>query len=212
MSDVHNAPPPAPPSPPPAPPAPPAPPRDVADPSAEIARLRGDIANVRAEAAAYRVDGNKAREQVAVSEARIAELQQEAARREEAARAAGAAETNTWKAKAMDAEIKAAALAAGLVDPDLVPLISKTGVTVEADGTIKGIPEAIAAFKTAKPNYFRGASAEPPPPPAPPAPPRAPGSPAPSPTPHLPLPDIKGMSRADYDKAKRQAIASLRHL
>ncbi len=54
----------------------------------------------------------------------------------------------------VDAELKAAAFAAGLVDIDLVSLIKRDGITIAADGSITGIPEAIAAFKAAKPQYF----------------------------------------------------------
>jgi phosphohistidine swiveling domain-containing protein len=149
-------------------------------PSSPPQANNAEVANVRAEAAAHRVNERSANEQVTAANARIAELTQEVTRREEAARAAGATEVTTWKGKAMEAALKAAALAAGLVDVDLVPLIKKDGIVVAADGTITGIPEAIAAFKTATPSYFGTRSADPPPAPSGP---RAPGSPgAPPPT------------------------------
>lgn len=205
--------PPAPPAPAPVPPAPPAPPapRHVADPLAEVTRLQGEIANVRAEAAAHRVNERTANESVAAANARIAELQTEATRRETAAREAGTAEATTWKDRTMKAEIKAAALAAGLVDVDLVPLIATAGIVVAADGSITGIPEAIAAFKTAKPTYFRD-SAAPPQPGAPPAPPRAPGAPAPAPTPGPPQGSVRDLSDTDYKAQKRAVLSGLRRM
>jgi hypothetical protein len=190
----------------PPPPAPPAPPRAVADPSAEVSRLQGEIANVRAEAAAHRVNERTAKEQVAVAEARIAELTTESTRREEAARAEGVTAANTWKGRAMEAELKAAALSAGLVDVDLLPLIKREGIVTAADGSITGIPEAIAAFKAAKPTYFREGA------PAPAA--RATGSNTPPPTPNQapPQSSVKGKPRADYDAQKKAAHNSLRGL
>lgn len=110
----------------------------------------------------------------------------------------------------MEAEIKAAALAAGLVDVDLVPLIRRDGVIVAADGSITGIPEAIAAFKTSKPSYFRdGTPATPQGPPAPRAP-GAPGAPAANPSP--PLANVKDMPKADYEAMKRQTVRDLRRM
>lgn len=48
----------------------------------------------------------------------------------------------------MEAELKAVALAAGLADLDLLPLIRH-------DGTPAGIRASVEAFKAAKPAYFR---------------------------------------------------------
>jgi hypothetical protein len=124
-----------------------------------------------------------------------------------AAQATAAQATSVFKDRTRDAELRAAALGAGLVDLDLLPLIDKTGITVGDDGTVSGITEAIAKFKEKKPTYFGTPGA----PPAP-TPPRQSGSPVPPPAPG-PTPGptpVGGQSAKDYKASKGAAIASLR--
>jgi hypothetical protein len=112
----------------------------------------------------------------------------------------------------LDAEIRAAAVTAGLRDPDLVVLIDRAGVTIDDDGNVAGVQAAIDALKAKKPEYFQPAAPAPRPgeridvrtgSPAPPAPPPRPGStPAPA--------DVRTMPKKDYGAAKKAALAGLR--
>jgi hypothetical protein len=61
--------------------------------------------------------------------------------------------------KLIDAEIKAEAAAAGLVDMDLLPLIDKATIKFDDAGAIIGVKEAIDAKKAAKPDWFKPAQA-----------------------------------------------------
>lgn len=112
----------------------------------------------------------------------------------------------------IDAELRAAAQAAGLQDVDLIglPTFPRAMVKFE-NGAIVGIPEAIASFKAAKPAYFTPAA-------APPAPRQPGGNPTPPPpaNPNPPPADVRAIpktpeGRREYDAAKRQMISTLRH-
>ncbi len=86
-----------------------------------------------------------------------------AAKAAEEARTALLAETDAKIAAAkldadnrlIGAELKAAALRAGLEDPDLLKLMDRSALTIGDDGEVVGIDEAVKAFKTAKPYAFR---------------------------------------------------------
>lgn len=52
------------------------------------------------------------------------------------------------------AELKAHAVAAGLSDLDCIKMMDTSSLSVEEDGSVTGISEIVAAFKTAKPYLF----------------------------------------------------------
>jgi len=188
-------------TPPAAAPVPPAPPPAplFADRLAEVTRLQNEMANTRAEAAAHRIGEREAREQVTAANTRIAEIQAEAERRVVEATNASNTRVTTLQNRTIEAELKAAAIAAGLQDVDLMPLIDRKAITFDDAGNITGIPEAIASFKTSKPAYFAAAAAA-----AAPAPVRT-ASPIPAPVPNQapPASTVRGMSREDYAAAKK---------
>lgn len=206
--------PPAPPPPPPAdaPITPPTPPR-VANQSAEdrVAQLEDINANLRVEAATRRVSERTVKDQLAANQRELDGLRTELSTRVTAARAEGQQVAEKVKKRAIDAELKAAAATAGLQDMDLLPLIERTGLACDDDGNVTGAAEAVAAFKTKKPEFFRAAPAPRPGEtitirsgsPAPPAPPPGPGG---TPT----GPDVRTMPKKEYGDAKKAALSSLR--
>lgn len=207
-----NPPPPPPPPapPPPAPPVPPPPPGQT--PEQRIAQLENVIANTRAEAAANRVEARTATEQVTTAQAEVTRLRQEATDRETAARDAGNVELQATRTRLIDAELKAAAVQAGLTDTDLLPLIDKRAVRYNPDGTISGVTEAIAEAKTRKPDWFKAQSGRHEPPPVvrtgSSLPPPVPGAQAPA-TSVRDIPKTPEGKR-EYEAAKRTGLASLR--
>ena len=203
-------PPPPPPAPPPPPPAvhhtPPPPPPAVHQPPP----VQSDrIEDVRAEAASYRI---KARDEAAArvaAEARATQIQQEADQRVRDAEARAGTTTNKIKERTRDAELRAAATAAGIRDPDLIPLIDKSTITIDDEGNVTGAAEAVAAFKTKKPEFF-GSAAPPPPPPRT----GPPGSP-PTPQNNLPPTSVTTIPRTPegdrtYKAQKADALRALK--
>jgi hypothetical protein len=159
---------------------------------------------LRAEAAAYRIDARTAREAEAAARAEADRIRQEADQRVATAEATAAATISERNQQIADARLMAEAATAGLTDLDLLPMIDRTTIVVDAKGNVTGVAEAIAAFKAKKPNYFTAGG----PPPAPrtgnPAPPVTPGSPPPSPATARTLPP------AEYRAAQDQAIRALK--
>jgi hypothetical protein len=193
--------------------APPIPPRQAGQTDQDrIAVLENTVANTRAEAAANRVEARTAKEQVDAANAEITRLKTEADNRERTAREAGNTELQATRRQLIDAELKAAAIQAGLTDLDLLPLIDKKAVSYDpATGTFTGISEAIAAGKTKKPDWFKPAAA---PAAAPvrastgsPLPPPAPGA-APPTTSVRDIPKTPEGKRA-YEQQKKDALRSL---
>jgi hypothetical protein len=203
----------APPQLPPAPLTPPTPPR-AANQAAEdrVAQLEEINANLRVEAAQRRITERDARDRLAANETEMQRLRTESAARETAAREAGTSTANKVKQRALDAELRAAAVTAGLRDPDLLPLIDRTGVAIDDDGNVTGVEAAVTAFKAKKPEFFQAPGPAPragermdvrtgsPAPPAPP--PGGGGTPAPA--------DVRTMPKGEYGPAKKAALASLR--
>jgi hypothetical protein len=197
---------------PPAPLTPPTPPR-AANQAAEdrVAQLEEINANLRVEAAQRRITERDARDRLAANETEMQRLRTESAARETAAREAGTSTANKVKQRAMDAELKAAAVTAGLRDPDLLPLIDRAGITIDDDGNVTGVQAAVDAFKAKKPEFFQA------PGPAPRASERvdvrtgSPAPPAPQPGARGPAPaDVRTMPKDQYGPAKKAALASLR--
>jgi len=206
------APPPAPPPvPPPAPAAipraPDTPPRGVNQTTEDrLAQLESINADLRVEAAQRRVSERTATERLTANEAEMTRLRTEVTQRETQAREGGLALSNKLKNKTIDAELRAAAATAGLTDFDLLPLVNRSGVTVDDDGNVAGVQAAIDDFKTRKPEYFRAAN-------SPPPPPRRTGDnvPPPNPNPGPPAPtSARTMPKEQYSGAREAAVRALK--
>ena len=93
------------------------------------------------------------------------------------------------------AELKAEAIKAGLVDMDALKLADLTKVTLKDDGTVEGAEALFADLKKAKPYLFGSVNSS--------STQKAPatGDPAPK--------SVKDLSKADYEKAKREAIKAV---
>ena len=196
---------------------PPPPPRGANQSDQDrLTQLEEATANLRVEAAGRRISERDAKERAAVLEREIAQIRQDATNREAAARAEGDTKVGKIKTRTIDAELRAQATAAGLRDLDLLPLIDRTALTCDDDGNVAGVGEAIAAFKTKKPEFFQapvGGAPAPLPParsghPAPTPP--GPGAQPPAPTSVTSIPRGTPEGRAEYAKKKEAAIASLR--
>ena len=96
----------------------------------------------------------------------------ETAKAKEDATKAVTAATEAANRRIINAELRAEATKAGMLDLDGLKLLDldKAGVTIDADGTVKGAAEALVALKKAKPWAFVGTgSTSPPGSPPPPA-------------------------------------------
>jgi hypothetical protein len=147
-----------------------------------------------------RISARDAEERARGLASEIEQLQTSLPQQIEQVRAQERTRMESLKPKIVDAELKAHLTAAGVLDQDLVGLVPRDGIVVDDAGNVTGVVEAVAKFKTTKPQFFRDLSA----PPAPPAPPRsASGSPANPPANPEPRPtDIKGMDGRAYREWK----------
>lgn len=91
-------------------------------------------------------------------EQKTAKLAEEAEAKVKAALDEIAAKEQLAKDRIIRAELKAVALAAGLIDSDGLKLADLTKVALGEDGSIEGAKEAIEALKAAKPYLFQAAS------------------------------------------------------
>ena len=108
--------------------------------------------------------------------------------------------------KLLRAEVRAYAIAEGILDPDMADLISVKSVkTNDETGEFENLKEAIAAHKAAKPQWYRSAAAVT----APVAVSTGSSSPAPSPGVSGPL-DVKKMTKEAYESYKRSYIRGLK--
>ena len=196
------------PAPAPAPTPAPAPEPASRQPSADPASHRRGDADWRAEVAAQRVRAEQAESAIAQKERDIEAARADAERRVQEATAQYQTREQQLQGKLIDTALGAAARAAGLVDTDLLPLMDRSGVKLDADGNVQGINEAIEAFKAKKPAFFASQTDNP----APAQQPQKTGSPANPPAdPNPPLVDVKKMSKSDYDawwKAEQRRLRS----
>lgn len=178
-----------------------------------LEQVERELADTRAEAAARRVDARTAREEADRAKEEAARVRTEADERVTAAQTAERQVTDRLRGRTINAELRAVAAEEGLVDLDLLPLVDRANISVDDEGNVTGVAEAVQAFKTAKPTYFRTLEQPPVPPrqtstgPRAPAPPPAPGGPQ-------PLPDVTTIpktaeGRAEYAERMRLARRSL---
>lgn len=153
--DLPPAPPPPPPAPPPPAPPPPAPPPPAPAPTAAPHRdPESQVAELRAEAAHHRITARQERERAEAATQQLEELRTSNAAAVEAARQPLQQKIEKANQRILTTELRSAAVQAGLTDLDLIPLLDRSKVTVDDEGVVTGITEAIDAFKKAKPEYF----------------------------------------------------------
>jgi hypothetical protein len=141
--------------------APPAPP--AAPPPAAGGGRQDTIADVRAEAASYRIALREARQELAdaksAAEAALAQL--EAAKSGAATAASKPLEAKLQRAmdRVMSTSLQTAMVAAGLQDPDLIALFDRMpdrpDVKVDDDFNVVGVDKLVEAAKKWKPDYFK---------------------------------------------------------
>lgn len=212
VAHVDNSNPPSPPPPPPPPPPvqnpnPPSPPPSPPNPPAQaptVAELQARITELNGEAAHYRVTARTAKEELAEAQTALtaAQGQSETARTEAQARVEATQKVaDKFKGAAISAELKAAAVAAGIIDLDLIDMIPKASLTIDDEGRVTGVQEAVAAYKVAKPTFFQVAG---------PAPRAASGSlHTPAPNPNPPVKPLRQMTKEEYAAAKAGGLKQL---
>lgn len=109
---------------------------------------------LRAEAAERRVEANQATKRAEEAERKLAETETSIPVKIKEATAPFETRLTKLQSRTLDAEIKVAAQAAGIVDLDLIPLLDKTNIKIDDDGNVTGVTEAITDLKTKKPAFF----------------------------------------------------------
>lgn len=190
---------------------------DPPPPPADNGSRRQTESELRAEAAANRVARQQAEEAAERTRRELAAAQAAADQRVQDEAAKYTPKITKLQGTLVNAELKAAAAAAGLVDMDLLhlPALDRTKISVDEDGNVTGVQEALDAFKAAKPDYFRvpaaggtsgggtGGAGGTPAPGGQPAP-RQTGSGAnPQPAGGNPVVDVTKMSKAEYADYRR---------
>ncbi|HTI81750.1 MAG TPA: hypothetical protein VL614_14980 [Acetobacteraceae bacterium] len=123
-------------------------------------RAQQTLAEVRAEAAAQRVARQQAQERADTLARDLETTRADVPRliAEEAAK--HTPKITKLQGTLINAELKAAAVGAGLADLDLLhlPALDRSKIKVDDDGNVTGVEEALTEFKAKKPEYFKGAS------------------------------------------------------
>lgn len=116
-----------------------------------------ELKDIRRKQAAYRTRMREAEKQV-----ELLKSEKEVAVKDSTTKAVAEAEARFSEAankRLVKSEVRAQALAAGLIDKDVLSLMDISEITIDDDGEVTGVDEAIEAFKTSKPYLFKGASA-----------------------------------------------------
>ncbi len=111
------------------------------------------------------------------------------------------------RSQLLRAEVRAYAVAEGILDPDMADLIPTKDVKVGEDGSFEGIKEVIAAHREAKAAWYRSAQAAPAT--QTPAPNTGSGGAPPSATAPSAA-DVSRMSREEYARYKKDFLTKLR--
>jgi len=110
--------------------------RETASLSAKDIRYRERHNNTVAEFEQYKIAAEKEKETLSSTVTNLSKEQQ------------------MVKDRYIDAEMKAAAVAAGITDADLVKLIAKDKIAIGDDFSVTGTEEAVQEFKAKKPHFF----------------------------------------------------------
>lgn len=194
------------PIPPPAPAPPPAP--NETPEQARIRELNHESMTHRHAWRAATAELTETRGQLAAAQGQTEQVRREAEQRVQTSQSL----VDKYKAAAINSAVAAAAATAGVIDPDVVGLIPRAGITIDDNGNVSGVDAAVTGFKTAKPAFFRG-SASPSPSPSPtpgPSPSLVPNaSPTPGPVPPSAT-AVNTLDKKAYGDAKTSALRSLR--
>ncbi len=192
--------------------APASPPAAASAPATEPSKAgRPSEADLRAELAAMRIAERSAREAAEATKAELQRAKEEAEKLIQTQTEGLRKTASTLESRVVESELKAAAMAAGIRDLDLLgtKLLDRGGIKLDENGNVVGVEEAIAKFKQAKPDWFKSEHSEDGAKASPPAP-KKPGSsdPPPAPGPREKV-DVRTMTPEQYRDFKRKWMASL---
>jgi hypothetical protein len=183
------------------------------------------VDELRAEAASYRVNARQAAEARDAAERAAAEAHERAQQTVQTQVQPLQQRLTRLQDRAVMSELRAIAIAEGIEDLDFVPLIDRSKITIDDDGNITGVTEAVAAQKAAKPKWYKSAQQATPPTPttqttptaagAQPAAPAAPARPSGSGARPAEAGDptstrVTTLSKAEYNSAKNDILRSLK--
>ena len=184
-------------------------PTPPADPKAEkyteeyVVGLRQEAAGLRQEVAGHRLKATETQQKL---DAALGERDEWKARHETADAARVTAEGAALEAKmgadarVLNVELKAAAVAAGLIDADDLRLVDSAALKLNDKGEVEGVAELIETFKTGKPHLFKADA-------APGAPPHSNSNPLTPPAPKAPAAKKASEMTPEEYSAERARIA-----
>ncbi len=172
------------------------------------------IAELRAEAAQWRISFRQAQDREREAMERMEQLRGEIESTKTKAMAPLQEKLAKATERARQMAINSALIEMGLQDPDLVHLVTKMPdapeVKISEEFEVSGARELAAAFKKWKPDLFRAPAAEPAPDAKPRAPARTSAGQEPEPSREAPTTNVKGMNKQEYDKFKQEWMRRLR--
>ena len=179
------------------------------------------IADVRAEAASYRIAARQAREQAEDAQRALEALRAQHETEKASVTKPLQTKVERLQQRMIDATVTSKMVAAGLVDPDLVALASKMPdapkLVLDDNDEVQGVDEMVEKFKKWKPDYFKkaepgsGRQQTPTPTPTPtPAPTSTSGGREPPPSGSQPVTDVRKMDKKQYAEWKSAQMATLR--
>jgi hypothetical protein len=115
------------------------------------------VADLRAEAASYRVELRKAQNDMEKLNERLTAKDTELVTKVAEATNGSANRVAKLQKAAISAALRASAVAAGIIDVDAISVIPQEGITVDDEGEIKGADEAVTKHKEAKPLWYAAA-------------------------------------------------------
>ena len=173
---------------------------------------RPSEADLRAELAAMRIAERTAREAAENAKSELQRAKDESEKLIQTQTDTLKKTASTLEVRVVESELKAAAIAAGIRDLDLLgtKLLDRSGIKLDESGNVVGVEEALTKFKESKPEWFKDAASSEPPKSAAPA--KKPGSSEPPPQPaKTEKVDVRKMSAAEYAAWKKSYMASLPH-
>jgi hypothetical protein len=157
------------------------------------------VSKLRKESEGYRLKATETQQKLDAANTELGvvkgQLESETVARANAEKSAIEAKTAA-DTRIVSVELKAAALKAGLIDPDDLRLVDAAALKLKEDGAVDGIDAVLETLKTSKPHLFTK--------PADPAvPPNSTSNPTPPPSPVPPAPkNALEMTDAEYAAAR----------
>lgn len=167
---------------------------------AEIHRLREGGRDTKKERDELKAQLDKIEEDRLKEEKKYKELYEKTVKEKEEATAAS-------RKRLLKAELRTAAAAEGILDPEAADLIDISDLMgLDEDSAVQKVKEKVTAHKAAKPQWYKSAAAAGDPPPATTGSPARPPAPAAKPG----ETNVKDLSAKDYQEAKRQHLKEIR--